>query len=187
MDDISEKFSAKGRAEWAAYERRALISRILRWVFGIPLMLFCFPIPWFGPFLVLLGVILVAPDLARFAAGSLGGIMWRHTSDGPRPIYGIPEALAARGKYAEAEAEYEKIIQEFPGEVKPHIDLINIAVTRLKDAELAERLYRRGMETLKEPAARETLTRMYEGISSILKTRGHGVVARIGLQFRRRG
>ena len=61
--------------------------------------------------------------------------------------------LAARGKYAEAEAEHEKIMAEFPDDPVPHIELINIAVMRLNDGDLADKLHRRGMSCLHDPIA----------------------------------
>lgn len=151
-------------------DKRELVWRIVRWTLAVPLML---SYPWLGLFsllLAVLGVILIMPELVGFCSRLLTGQIYPSIEATPKPTYGIPESLAARGQYVEAEAEYEKIIAEFPDEVKPHIDLINIAVVRLNNGELAEKLYQRGLERLKNPADRETLTTAYEGIRTRLKT-----------------
>ena len=159
-------------------ERDALRRRVLRWALGIPLL---FSYLWVGflspllyvlsPVMMLLGSILIAPDISGFFSESFGHLLWPKHEIEPRPLYSVPESLAVSGRYEEAEREYEKIIQEFPNEVKPHVDLINIAVLRLNDAELAEQLYRRGMGIIEKKEARERLTAMYDGIRQRLKSK----------------
>lgn len=162
---------AVGVNEWKRQERRLLWSRIVRWGIGLPLLLFSYPaLGLISPFTALLGAILIAPDVAGFLANSVGTVIWSHSPSQRSPNYDIPESLVARGKYSEAEAEYDRIIEEFPLEVKPHIALINIAVTRLNDGELAARLYERGMAALKDPASKETLTTMFRAIMTRLRT-----------------
>ncbi|MDD5521188.1 MAG: tetratricopeptide repeat protein [Kiritimatiellae bacterium] len=172
MDNSREMLNEKCQTQWKMEQRRRLISRYVRWGIGIPLF-FALPIPWFGPFLVLLGAVLIAPDIAGFLAGCFGNIFRSSLKGKPMPIYGIPESLVAKGKYAEAEQEYEKIIQEFPNEVKPHVDMINIAVRWLNDDELAEKLFQRGMSLLKNHEDRETLSVTYANIRTRLKTQAN--------------
>jgi hypothetical protein len=158
-----------GVAHWEKEQRRELWVRIIRRCIGIPLL---FSYPWLGgisPFLALLGCILIAPDIAGYFSKFAGNILWSRREGKERPLYGIPESLVAKGKYAEAEKEYEKIIQEFPNEVKPHVDMINIAVRWLNDGQLAEELYRRGMGLLQNPADRDKLTESYSAIRTRLK------------------
>ncbi|MBI2437654.1 MAG: tetratricopeptide repeat protein [Lentisphaerae bacterium] len=170
--DTAKQSQSDGIAEWKREKRHVFWSRLIRWGVGIPLILFSYPwLGYFGPFLVLLGSILIAPDIAGYFAKFAGNIIWPHHKGKPQPIYGIPRSLAAKGRYAEAEMEYEKIIQEFPHEATPHIEMINIAVVRLNNPELAEQLYQRGMGLLKNPEARETLTRMYAALRSRLKSK----------------
>ncbi|MBU4365497.1 MAG: tetratricopeptide repeat protein [Kiritimatiellae bacterium] len=173
MSPNQEESQSDDVAQWKSEERRELWSRLIRWGVGVPLVLFSYPwLGWFGPFLVVLGSILIARDIAGyFATKFAGNIIWTHHDGKPKPIYGIPRSLAAKGRYAEAEKEYENIIQEFPNEVKPHIEMINIAIVRLNDAELAEQLYQRGMGLLQDPDDREMLTRMYAAIRTRLKRR----------------
>lgn len=145
-------------------------SRIVRWSVAVILAPMAFVIPVFGAFLTLLGCILVAPDIAGWLSESFSGLLWSSHRPPPPPLYGIPESLVARRQYKEAEQAYEKIIREYPDEVKPHVDLITIAVTRLHDLELAERLYQRGMTTLRDKEAKEFLTKMHSAIASRLES-----------------
>jgi hypothetical protein len=75
----------------------------------------------------------------------------------------------AKGLYAEAEQEYEKIIREFPDEIKPHIDMLNIAIVRMNNPELAEQIFQRGMSLLKNPDSRQVLSTSYASIRTQLK------------------
>ncbi len=141
-------------------------SRIVRWIMAVILAPMVFVIPLVGVYLTLLGCILVAPDIAGWLSKDIGGLLWSRRRPTPTPLYGIPESLVARERYEEAERAYEEIIREFPDEVKPHVDLINIAVTRLHDLELAKKLYTRGLATLKDQESKNVLTRMYSAIAS---------------------
>jgi tetratricopeptide (TPR) repeat protein len=157
--------------QWQKEERRRIAGRIIRWCFGVPL-LFSYPwLGWISPFLVTLGAILIVPEVAGYFSKLVTNLIWPSGPLERKPLYSIPESLVARGKYAEAEQEYEKIIQEFPNEVKPHADMIDVAIRRLNNVELAEQLYQRGMSLLQQPADREVLTKMYAAIRSRLKNR----------------
>lgn len=152
-------------------ERRRLWFRIIRWSIAIPLILFSYPrLGLLGIFLTMLSAILIAPDIISFLSQFAGRLFWPRQPPEPRPLYSIPESLVAKGRYMEAEREYEKIIQEFPNEVKPHLDMIDIAVVRLNDGQLAEQLFQRGLSLLRGPADRDTLSKAYAGIRSRLKT-----------------
>lgn len=166
-----EEAQSDDLAQWKKEQRREFWSRLIRWGVGVPLILFSYPwLGYFGPFLVVLGSILIARDIAGYLATKFAGnIIWTHHDGKPKPIYGIPRSLAAKGRYEKAEREYEEIIQEFPNEVKPHIEMINIAIVRLNNAELAERLYQRGMGLLQDPDDWETLARNYAAIRTRLK------------------
>ena len=172
MHPDHEKIPLDDTAQWRREERRELWGRLVRWGLGIPLILFSYPrLGWFGPFFIVLGCILIAPDLAGYCSQFFGGILWSHRKGQIKPLYSIAESLVARGKYEEAEKEYETIIQQFPNEVKPHADMISIAIVQLKNAELADLLYQRGMTLLRDPAARKTLTQMHAGIRTRLQSR----------------
>jgi len=170
MNEIRDKLRAEGLAQWKREERRRLWSRIIRWGTGIPLLFCCFLIPWFGPFLALLGCILIAPDIAGWASRIVTRLILPHHDGKRQPLYSIPESLVAKGRYEEAEKEYEAVMQAFPKEAKPHIGLIEISVMRLNDADLARRLYEQGMGRLRDRGARETLTQAYEAIRTRIRS-----------------
>ncbi|MFC1498317.1 tetratricopeptide repeat protein [Verrucomicrobiota bacterium] len=162
-----QQFENKCIALWKQEQKRILWSRIIRWGIAIPLFLFSYPrLGWLGPFFILAAAMLVASDIAGYLSRL---IIRTHRPTEPKPIYGIAESLVAKGKYAEAEQEYEKIIQEFPNEIKPHIDMINIAVKWLNNGQLAEQSYQRGMSLLRNPVDRNTLTETYTTIRTLLK------------------
>ena len=122
-DQKQEESQSDGAVQWEREVRRERWGRLIRWVIAIPLILFSYP--WLGslgPFLVALGCILIAPDVAGYISQFAGRLLWPDSKVEPQPLYSIPESLVARGKYEEAEREYKNIIQEFPNAVKPHLD-----------------------------------------------------------------
>lgn len=124
-----------------------------------------------APFLILLAAVLVATPIAQLLGGGTGSLFFpnRHF-DRPQPMYGIPQARRAEGHYDEAMRELERIGTEYPGEVQAWIDMIDIAVVNLNDAQRAEAIYVQGMNVLKRTEQRESLTTMYHAIRSRLKT-----------------
>ncbi len=73
--------------------------------------------------------------------------------------------------YEEAIAGFERIAQDYPDEVKPYIEMIDIAIVNLKDPERANALYRRGILFLKKNEDKEVLARMYGAIRTRLNAR----------------
>lgn len=158
---------------------RAGAFRAVRWTVAGLLVAFTIPFlvsaygdggRFFAPFLLAFAGLLIAPELLTFFHKLVTGIMFPTTASVRTPNYGIPESLVARGHYADAEKEYEAIMDEFPDAVKPHADLIEVATARLNNAELAEKLYQRGLQRLRRQPDREHLTKLYEGLKSYLKT-----------------
>lgn len=147
----------------------------IRWTVGLTLIV-SYPLMFrYGnfnaPFLALIGVIQIAPFIAEWFGNMAGGILYRRQEGKPQPIYGIPERLAGLGRFEEAEQEYEKIMEEFPDEVKPHTALIEIALKRLRNVEAAEALYQRGMQTLKSEKRRAELTVAYRNQQILFRAR----------------
>lgn len=79
-----------------------------------------------------------------------------------QPMYGIPESRRAMGLYEQAMAEYEKITAEHPSELKPYLEMVDIAVDNLNDIERAREIFQRGMAALKKDADKKKLTKIYE-------------------------
>lgn len=110
----------------------------------------------------LIAAILLSGPLARLLAEPMGSLFWpRRYYDRPRPMYGIPQSLRAKGRLEEALAEYEKIAAAYPDEVRPWLEMIDLAVHDLRDAQRAEIICRQGRAHLKRTAARALLDRVY--------------------------
>lgn len=112
-------------------------------------------------FFLVAGIFLAGP-VARLCAEPLGGVFWpRKYYDRPQPMYGIAESKRVKGFPEAALAEYEKLAAAFPGEVRPHLEMIEIALADLKDPALAETLYQRSLAFLPAPKDRELLAQVY--------------------------
>jgi hypothetical protein len=109
-----------------------------------------------------IGAVCLAFPLAELGALLGERLIWSKSYyDKPQPMYGIPQARRVQGRFGEALAEYETILAAHPGEVRPHLAMVEIALLDLRDPELAHALYERGRERLKNPADREALARVY--------------------------
>jgi hypothetical protein len=116
----------------------------------------------FGFVFFLVAAIFVAGPIARLLAEPMGGLLWpKRYYDKPQPIYGIPQSKRAKGLPEEALAEYEKIAAANPGEVRPYVEMIDIAIVDFKDAERANALYQRGLACLPKPEDKDALARAY--------------------------
>ena len=123
----------------------------------------------YGPFggflgfgLYLVASIILAFPLANLAATVLSNLFWSISYfDKPQPIYGIPQSRRVKGLPEDALAEYEKILAQFPDEVRPHLDMIEIALLDLRDPARARALYLRALDRLKNPADKAALETIY--------------------------
>ena len=107
--------------------------------------------------------IYLAFPLAQTFAEPVGGLFWPdQRNKRPLPIYGIAESKRVQGLYEEAFDAFEGIAEAYRDEIKPHIQMIEMAIIDLKDPERAEAVYRRGMARLRKQDARKVLTHMYE-------------------------
>lgn len=110
----------------------------------------------------LLAAIIAAPAISRLLVEPLGGLFWpRHYNDKPQPIYSIPHAKRLKGQLEEALLGYEQIVAEHPSEVRPWLEMIDIALAELGDPVRAELLYQRGLAALRKPKDREWLAQVY--------------------------
>ena len=113
----------------------------------------------------LVAALFLAGPIARIVAEPLGSLLWpKRYYDKPQPMYGIPESRRIRGLPEEALAEYEKIAAAHPGEVRPWLDMIDIALTDLHDPERANALFQRGLAALSAPDAKDHLARVYAAL-----------------------
>jgi tetratricopeptide (TPR) repeat protein len=130
------------------------------------------------PFLAAFVGLCFAPDVINRLSQNAGEIIWSTKPGEIEPIYSAARTLANRGKYTEAIAEYESIMEEFPEVAKPYIEIINIALMKLHDQSIAETYYTRGMKMLQRQGERDVLRHMYGAIQSRLNRRGGRVIPR---------
>lgn len=122
--------------------------------------------------LIIAAAVMLGGPVARLIAEPAGSLFYpTMKSDRPAPVYGIPAARRARGLYEEAIAGYLQIAAEFPGEVKPYIELIDICIRDLKDAGRANQYFQDGMAALQQEGDREALARMYSAIRTRLNSK----------------
>lgn len=127
---------------------------------------------FYGVAFLVVGSIIVAFPVAALAATSFMSLLWPSESAPPPPMYGIPESHAKQGHFEQAIREYEEIARKYPGEIKPYVDMLDIAIVRLSDPDRGRRIYDEGMARLRDADRREALTRMYTAISSRLTRPG---------------
>jgi len=149
-----------------------LFIRLLkRSILAVPLFLFGFYLVFRGNVLgfpmMIMGAIIIAPTLAALIAEPTGNLFWpSERFDRPQPQYSIPQSKRARGLYAEAMAEFEKLAEEYPQETQPYIEMIDIAIVNLHDSERAHAVFLRGVSVLEKEEDRETLARTYRAIQT---------------------
>lgn len=121
---------------------------------------------------IIVGAIIVAFPLAGLIAEPTGNLFWPSARyDRPQPAYSIPQSKRARGLYEEAMDGFEKIAEEYPQEIQPYIEMIDVAILNFHDPERAEAIFQRGVSILKKEEDRETLARMYGAIRTRLNSR----------------
>ncbi len=104
----------------------------------------------------------IAGPVARLLAEPTGGLLWpRRYYDKPQPIYSIPQSKRIKGEPEEAIAGFAKIAAEHPDEIRPYLEMIDIALTDLRDPDRANAIYQHGISALKKPEARDHLARVY--------------------------
>jgi len=84
------------------------------------------------------------------------------------PMYSIPQSKVKKGLYDEAMQLYVEMAAKYPEEIRPHIEMMNIAMIHLHDPERAKRIYEQAMTLFAKPDERDTLTRMYAAFQSCI-------------------
>ena len=113
------------------------------------------------------GCLLLAIPAAQWISHGAGSLFFPDERlDRPPPLYSRAEALAKMDHFDQAMTAYEQIVQDYPEELKPYIDMIEIAIRHYRDPERANRIFLQGIATLQNQDDRDTLSRMYRGIRS---------------------
>ena len=111
--------------------------------------------------------VIVAPPIARLISEPTGSIYYSEKRYiRPLPMYGVPESLREKGRYEEAMSEYEKIAEQYPEEIKPYIEMMDIAIVNFKDYEHAKAIFKRGLSSLQDDKNRDVLKIAYTTVTS---------------------
>ena len=110
----------------------------------------------------LVAAIFLAGPLAQLLAEPVGELLWpKRYYDKPQPLYRIPQAKRRKGLPEEAIAEYEKIAAAHPDELLPWFEMLDIALTDLRDPARAQIIFDRGIAALANPKDRALLDHVY--------------------------
>jgi hypothetical protein len=80
----------------------------------------------------------------------------------PQPIYSFPEAQAIRGNFAGAMALYEGMVREYPEEVRPHLEMMELAWGPLKDGNRAGEIYEKARKIFRSKTQRAELEKFWQ-------------------------
>jgi len=109
--------------------------------------------------------ILLGPPTARYLGQRAGRLYFPDEKfSEPQPMYGIPESKRAAGLHEEAIAGYEEIAQDYPSELRPYIEMIDISLTELRDSNRADEIYQHGISLLEREDDRKHLANAYRAI-----------------------
>ena len=117
----------------------------------------------------LLAAIILAVPVATLVAQPTGTLFYPGLrNDRPQPNYSIVQAQVKRGHYEEALSAYEKLAAEYPGEIRPHIGMLEVALVHLKDPARASEIYHRAAARLKHKPDRDIVWQRYRQFASLL-------------------
>jgi hypothetical protein len=149
--------------------RELLVSLAWRLLFAAPFF-YTAAVGHVPLILIVTGCLIIASPIAGLLAAPAGELFYsgeRRTR--PLPMYSIPESKRAGGNYEEAIVGFEQIAADYPDELKPWTEMIDIAVVDLQDAERAREIYQRGMKLLESEDDKHALAIMYSAIRSRLR------------------
>lgn len=115
--------------------------------------------------MIVLAAVIAAPSIARDLVERVADFFtYSEKLDRAPPMYGIPQGLRKSRQYEEALAKYEEIAEAYPDELKPHLEMIDIAQSDLRDAQRAERIYQRALLEFSDEESRQRLARQMSGV-----------------------
>jgi hypothetical protein len=98
-----------------------------------------------GLVLSLVGIAIMAPPVVTLIAEPTGNMFYPgQRYDKRQPVFSVPQALRRKGEYAEALSMYQKLVEDDPRDIRPYIEMINIAIMDLNDVGLADSIVKRG-------------------------------------------
>ena len=83
----------------------------------------------------------------------------------PQPMFSVPEGKRKSGHYQEAFDGFQKIAEEYPQELKPYLEMMEIAIVDMKDKKKGDLVFHQAIAALDDKEACDTLLKMYKAIS----------------------
>lgn len=108
--------------------------------------------------------IIIARPIATLISESMGSLFFPRAGARPVPGYSLADAQRKRGQFERALIEYEKIAAEFPGELRAHVAMLEIALINLHDAERARATLTKGLALLPDEPMRLQLMRAHRAL-----------------------
>lgn len=99
---------------------------------------------------LVVAALMMARPLAGFIGGWMSGLFMpsdRHS--GPQPMYSIPEGRVTAGDYAGALEAYAELAAAHPGEIAPHLRMMEIWLRVYRDPEAARTIRDNALLTIK--------------------------------------
>lgn len=150
-----------------------MLGLLWRLAIVVPMLAYSFheTCPIFLPIvLIFASAFILGPQVTRLLVEPAGSLfMPDEKAAGPSPLYGIPERQKAKGKYEEAMAEYQKLVEQFPGEVKAYVEMINIAAFNFKNMEQAYGIYQRALATVEDEDKKKALSTFFRHLRGKFK------------------
>ena len=148
----------------------------------IPELIFCGMAFWFlflgrgGLYGIILGMccivmagVVASLPIARSIANPLSKFFFPDARfSKPLPLYSIPDTKRTGGLYEEAIAGYAEIAADYPEEMRPYLEMMDIAIVELHDTERAEEIYQQARSIFTKPEDREILEKKYAWILECL-------------------
>ncbi|GAB4240994.1 MAG: hypothetical protein OHK005_03570 [Candidatus Methylacidiphilales bacterium] len=107
------------------------------------------------------GAVLVARPLAQLIVTPFVRMLFPEDHNyTPPPLYSLARHYRKQGRSEEALVQYRKILKHHPREAEAYQELVQLLLALDRSAE-AESVYKKGMATLKDQAAREKLDEFY--------------------------
>ena len=110
--------------------------------------------------------IILAPPFAALIALPAGSLFFPRRPARPEPGYSVAEARRKRGEYEASIDEYQRIAEQFPAEVHPHVAMMEIAFVDLHDGERTDAIAKQALAMLRDDGSRQRLLRMHRAIKA---------------------
>ncbi|NJK93087.1 MAG: hypothetical protein HC904_15470 [Blastochloris sp.] len=115
-----------------------------------------------GTLFVIAGAGVLLFPLGRWLSSLFEGIFWPADRSVAPAQHKLPEWYIRQGRYAESQAEYEKMVKNHPNELEAHMGLLYVLRGCMGNGPEADKVLRRGLKKLgsEQAAALEAYDRL---------------------------